>query len=446
MIQDNELSLHNSPSGVNAAGNQSYTNEDGKHYCGQELLSCTCCTGYCSPTSTCNCTSCQQLDAEETAGSKKLQNALSAANQFVPSESILDSWLWGPLPTADQKSYCIRSLLCEQRDIALRSAGNCLSAQHLKQRLYVYDRYFTALARTKIENQNENQRKNLEIQVEQQKLSKFGASSAGSIETPVKDADKATMGLARVGTRAALNFSFAFLRRAWRSGEDTELCSELLLEALEALHDLPEASLFDSTQVSQLWIEVLERSIKFLRQVVLGDVNGGRCSVPRDDKYIALSLLLELAAQKGTLGASLEAVVLLLTLWEKEKETDDNRALPQDTGAPLVPVLRRYEHISNFGLNPQVEAVPASPTESFLRFLTLPDSDTAPIDLKQAAVVIISHLDRLAKPHLPTRNFTLKVCFFYSFYPIVKLKKLFFLDQFEAISTNFHTRLAMSPY
>lgn len=51
----------------------------------------------------------------------------------------------------------------------------------------------------------------------------------------LKDAEKAALGLARVGTRAALNFSFAFLRRAWRSGEDTDLCSELLTDALAAL-------------------------------------------------------------------------------------------------------------------------------------------------------------------------------------------------------------------
>lgn len=49
----------------------------------------------------------------------------------------------------------------------------------------------------------------------------------------MKDAEKAA--LARVGARAALNFSFAFLRRAWRSGEDTDLCSELLTDALAAL-------------------------------------------------------------------------------------------------------------------------------------------------------------------------------------------------------------------
>lgn len=42
------------------------------------------------------------------------------------------------------------------------------------------------------------------------------------------------------------------------------------------------------------------------------------------------------------------------------------------------------------------------------RFLKLPDQDTANIELKQAAVVIMSHLDRLAKPHLPALNYVTK--------------------------------------
>ena len=47
-----------------------------------------------------------------------------------------------------------------------------------------------------------------------------------------------------------------------------------------------------------------------------------------------------------------------------------------------------------------------SPTECFLRFLQLPDSDSVSVDLKQAAVVIMSHLDRLAAPHAPPATFT----------------------------------------
>jgi len=53
-------------------------------------------------------------------------------------------------------------------------------------------------------------------------------------------------------------------------GEDADLCSELLTESLEALQSLPEATLFDESSVSPVWLEVVERSDKFLRQVVLG--------------------------------------------------------------------------------------------------------------------------------------------------------------------------------
>lgn len=53
-------------------------------------------------------------------------------------------------------------------------------------------------------------------------------------------------------------------------GEDADLCSELLNESLEALQSLPGATLFDENSVSPVWLEVVERSDKFLRQVVLG--------------------------------------------------------------------------------------------------------------------------------------------------------------------------------
>jgi len=42
-------------------------------------------------------------------------------------------------------------------------------------------------------------------------------------------------GLAKVGSQTALSFAFAFLRRTWRSGEDTDLCCGLLQDSTEAL-------------------------------------------------------------------------------------------------------------------------------------------------------------------------------------------------------------------
>nr|CAD7580953.1 unnamed protein product [Timema californicum] len=46
-----------------------------------------------------------------------------------------------------------------------------------------------------------------------------GAKSAASLGLFTKSGERATISLAKVGSRAAMNFSFAFLRRAWRSGE-----------------------------------------------------------------------------------------------------------------------------------------------------------------------------------------------------------------------------------
>jgi len=93
-------------------------------------------------------------------------------------------------------------------------------------------------------------------------------SSCGSEASPADDAGHPLSGLALVGSRAALSFAFAFLQRAWRSGEDADLCTEVLTESLEALQSLPEATLFHG--VSSVWLDVVERTCKFLRTVVQG--------------------------------------------------------------------------------------------------------------------------------------------------------------------------------
>jgi len=100
-------------------------------------------------------------------------------------------------------------------------------------------------------------------------MSEIVLSSSSSGETSRADQpDHPLSGLALVGSRAALSFAFAFLRRAWRSGEDADLCTEVLEESLEALQSLPEATLFDG--VSSVWLDVVERTLKFLRTIVQG--------------------------------------------------------------------------------------------------------------------------------------------------------------------------------
>ena len=79
---------------------------------------------------------------------------------------------------------------------------------------------------------------------------------------------KPTEALARLGSKAALGFAFAFLKRAWRCGEDGDLCSDLLRDALQALQVLPPATLF--RHENSVWLEVVAMSHKFLRNVILG--------------------------------------------------------------------------------------------------------------------------------------------------------------------------------
>lgn len=107
LIKDNELVSTSSTAAmhctVNGAGHLSYVGSNGRHYCGQAKLNCSCCTGHCRPLSDCNCPPCHQLDMEEPlpGSSKKSMAAAAAAAAAanVPSDSILDSWLWGPIPS-----------------------------------------------------------------------------------------------------------------------------------------------------------------------------------------------------------------------------------------------------------------------------------------------------------------------------------------------------------
>ncbi|KAG8235160.1 hypothetical protein J437_LFUL015200, partial [Ladona fulva] len=131
-----------------------------------------------------------------------------------------------------------------------------------------------------------------------------------------------------------------------------------------------------------------------------------------------MSLLLELAAQRGSLPHILDTVLLLLTLWDRGKDAPDNRSISAWTSAPLVPFLRRLDcipctktaSIDSNSSDPEVWGdddgnISVSPTECFLRYLELPENDEVCIDLRQTAVVIMSHLDRLAAPCAPPPDF-----------------------------------------
>ncbi|GFN81530.1 E3 ubiquitin-protein ligase herc2-like, partial [Plakobranchus ocellatus] len=379
--------------------------ETGKFYCGMKVLSCACCDGHCGPNNGCNCPPCQQLDKEDEAQTLQRQAPPPA------SQPLIDSWTWGAQPDAAKLQECLQSVLHEHQQLSLEAFSSSLSMTRLQQRMAVLERYFLALCR---QNSAERRAPSRKRQANQSNLNKQRS-------TVVKPVEKATAGLARVGSRAALSFAFAFLRRAWRSGEDSDLCGELLQESLEALRSLPEASLFEDGSASPVWLEVVERATKFLHVVVAGDLNSGGSSgsssgsgdrhgsgsskIPVQDQQVALCILLELAVQKGALSSVLQAVLLLLNLWDNSHHDYDNRLSSSLLAAPLIPLLKRFEGIHNpkskIPRDLKTDEVSVSSTECFLKHLTYPDDDGCAVDLRQSAVVIMSHLDRLASSYLP---------------------------------------------
>ena len=70
------------------------------------------------------------------------------------------------------------------------------------------------------------------------------------------------------------------------------------------------------------------------------------------------------------------------------------------TDAPLVGFLQRVEAIEPSGRKKNIDEVEwddyenVSATQCFLKYLEYPECEEALIDLKQAAVIVMSHLDR----------------------------------------------------
>ena len=150
----------------------------------------------------------------------------------------------------------------------------------------------------------------------------------------------------------------------------------------------------------------------------LGDRSAGVADIPKQDRHLALNLLLEFSVQKGTLREMLGSVRLLFRIWNRERSPqaplEDNRDSMDAAGgggggvtdAPLVGFLRRVEAIepSEQMRGDEVEwddYENVSATQCFLKYLEYPECEETPIDLKQAAVIVMSHLDRLSIPHQP---------------------------------------------
>lgn len=230
---------------------------------------------------------------------------------------------------------CLDSLLSEQGRLCRSASASTLFSSRLRKRLLILKRHILELKRA--QNQPPPTPTTLDQPVSETSDSMpspiihppapVSSSSSALNRLTRRSAETPGEGLARLGSRAALSFAFAFLRRAWRSGEDADLCTDLLQDSLDALLTLPEASMFDPTAISEVWWEVVGRTTRFLRSVVLSEISCDPAHpIPMVDKHTSLALLLEFAVQKGEFQMVLRCIITV------DDAADDCRNTSYDAG------------------------------------------------------------------------------------------------------------------
>ena len=118
-----------------------------------------------------------------------------------------------------------------------------------------------------------------------------------------------------------------------------------------------------SQEILQSWITKCSLKITYLSKISFksprgqwdnddfysSDINRTASSkascVPTPDQQLALAVLLELAVQRGSLNHILQAVLLLLSLWNGSRHDADNRLSSNLISAPLIPLLQRFQDI-----------------------------------------------------------------------------------------------------
>ncbi len=111
----------------------------------------------------------------------------------------------------------------------------------------------------------------------------------------------------------------------------------------------------------------------------------------------------------------LEMMMLLVRCWHLAQHPSDNQGSASPGAmAPLIPFLKRIEALQSEFFEPEGlpvieddwdDDVNVSATRVFLKYLRYPASEDAPIDLQQAVVVVMAHLERLASPFQPKQDF-----------------------------------------
>ncbi|CAB3255423.1 unnamed protein product [Arctia plantaginis] len=412
LLQDREIYFDAGNGLVNSAGVTAKLGDSGKYYCGLRILTCTCCDGLCGPHSGCACPPCAALSTEE-----ELRISIqSKAAAPPPSVQIIDDLKWKLDPGPECLQSLMESLLWEQRNRAITTAVTCPYISQIRRLIILCNRHLVAVIRD--QNQNKESKKvKLDKKpshaISNRALSNVVNTMNKSVDVPMEGQEdndehsedsESSLGLERVGARAALRLALSLVRRAWRCGEDADVCSALLRDALDAVRALPDAALFaggathNAPRSQRIWAEVVDSAAKFLHQVVIGEVG---CNVPLGDWRTSLCVWVESCARRAELPALLKAADVLVTLPPKKKRQPDNRITLEECTAPMGPFLRRMAKVPapNPIVNSEINTEP-NPAENYLKELTIPSGDGL-MSVRKAGIALLCHLDRLGAPLLP---------------------------------------------
>ncbi|XP_063677273.1 E3 ubiquitin-protein ligase HERC2-like isoform X2 [Bolinopsis microptera] len=313
----------------------------------------------------------------------EIEESLSCRpEKHIPSSVLLDWWTWQRQPSLESCKQVLEALSAEQRIISLHAAHCTISSMRMQKRLIIAERIFEALSRCNMEGSRTRKKTICNSKSE---------SEVAEISHAVNPVDN----FAKLGARAGLSFAFAFLKKTWRCGDDTELCTDVLQDTLFALQSLPPALLFDNHKKSSVWGDIVNKTTKFLVSVVTTS-QVMKCVAPCEDRQLSVAILLELAVQQADVAAFLDIVTVCLKL-SREALTESNRITADKMvlSAPLVPSLTKLAQIDGLSTF-------SGPPAEFIQDNNLPNNCDVPVNLKMGALLVLCHLNRIGALHLPS--------------------------------------------
>ncbi|XP_050522470.1 E3 ubiquitin-protein ligase HERC2 [Daktulosphaira vitifoliae] len=316
------------------------------------------------------------------------------------SKQLFESIVWKSNCNEDDIISLITHLTAEQRKLCENICYSTLFFNRTQLRMTIASRYFGAFYR------------DLFFQFKTEPHNSLNAISKNITNTEIikrnnKDEEKNSL-FAKIGTQTALNFSFGFLVSTWRSGNNSDLCTQMLKESLSSLQSVPEQYLINKNSIPKYWIETLERSTKFLFQVVNGNVtlsdpkiiNANQ--IPDIDRQLALCLSLELGIQRKSLCQLLQCVLMFFDLG-----SSCNKFFSAYLCNSVTVTVRRLNWFvkklqKDTNINEEYNDY-AMVTKSFLRLYGC-SLDPEPSDMKHTAVTVLALLDQIASVFLNNQN------------------------------------------